>query len=197
MVGLNFQVFFYLIQIIIMLLFFLKIGNILYKGADFLSILTEARQELIDYITQLPIDSLNTAIDKDSWTVLQVVEHLALMEEDVSTVLKDAILKREFIEEVRQKPIHLTTDRTQKFSAPDKWQPKQETYSLEEVLHHLEKSRESLNNAFAHANDADLEHVVAKNDAFGALSLAQWPDFIGYHEQRHLAQIKEIIAAIS
>ena len=138
MVGLNFQVFFYLIQIIIMLLFFLKIGNILYKGADFLSILTEARKELIDYITQLPIDSLNTAIDKDSWTVLQVAEHLALMEEDVSTVLKDAILKREFIEEVRQKPIHLTTDRTQKFSAPDKWQPKQETYSLEEVLHHLD-----------------------------------------------------------
>jgi len=178
-------------------LYDVKTGNSFYKGADFLTILMTARTELVDYHTTLPVDSLNTSIDANSWTVLQIAEHLALVEEDVSGLLKEAVIERKFIDDVPQKPVHLTADRTQKFKALDRWHPTRDYYSLEEVLTHLEQSRKALNNALAHVSDEDLEHVVAKNQAFGTLSLAQWLDFIGYHEQRHLAQIKEIIAATS
>ena len=195
MVGLNFQVFFYLIQIIIMLLFFLKIGYTLIKEMIYLSILEESRTDLIKYVTALPVDTLNKAIDSNSWTVLQVLEHLALAEDEIVSTLKEAVLKREYVEDVSQKPIHLTTDRSQKFEAVQPMQPKKDVYTLEEVLNHLTESRESLNKILAHTSEEDLEHIVAENSVFGSLSLTQWLDFIGYHEQRHLAQIKEIVTS--
>jgi hypothetical protein len=56
----------------------------------------------------------------------------------------------------------------------------------------LTASRNSLLNVLREYNHYDLTSNSGKHPAFGTISVAQWIEFIGLHEKRHLLQIREL-----
>jgi hypothetical protein len=58
----------------------------------------------------------------------------------------------------------------------------------------LYSSRQALMEVLEAYDPSELKANSGKHPAFGTISVEQWVEFIGLHESRHLAQIKDIIA---
>ena len=153
-------------------------------------LLEQQRQQLLDFVTSIPLDDLYKKPTDDAWDILQILAHLALFEKSAVKDVNEALVEKNYVGEVEQKPVHLAADRTNKVKTKSIWEPEKEHYTLEEVTADLEHTRKALQAALSHATEEDLTHVVIDTDAFGKLSLAQYIDFLNYHEARHFEQIK-------
>ncbi|WP_433742341.1 DinB family protein [Falsibacillus pallidus] len=151
----------------------------------------KVREAIWETVNGLDDNQLNTRPDSDSWSIMEVLEHLYLME----LVLTKGMMKQlESGEEkeAEDKPIQLTVDRSRKVDAPSHVQPTGEIKSIDDMKEKLASSREML---LDFANNADQEKLKQKampHPVFGMMSLDQWIPFIGYHEERHRLQIEEI-----
>lgn len=168
-----------------------KLGNTYKKGGIWDMLLEQQRQELIDFVTSIPLGDLYKKPTEDAWDILQILAHLALFEKSAVIAINEALVEKNYVDEVEQKPVHLAADRTNKVKTKSIWEPEKEHYTLEEVLADLEETRKQLQATLSHATEEDLTHIVIDTDAFGELSLTQYVDFINYHEARHCQQIKE------
>ena len=153
-------------------------------------LLDQQRQEMLDFVTSLPLDDLYKKPTADAWDILHILAHLALFEKSAAKNVHEALLEKNYVDDITQKPVHLAADHSKKVKTKSKWEPTAAHYSLEEVAASLAETRKSLQAALAHATEEDLNNIVIHTDSFGDLSLAQYVDFINYHEARHFEQIK-------
>ncbi|TLS37116.1 DinB family protein [Pseudalkalibacillus caeni] len=149
------------------------------------------REELLQYVSDLSDDQLNKKEDENSWSIIQVLEHLYLLEQVITKSISKELASEESVA-VEDKPIHLSVNRTKKVSAPPYVTPSDKYQTLAEIKAKLAESRAALNRVVDEADEEQLEQKSMPHPAFGALSLKQWIPFIGLHEKRHLEQIKEI-----
>ncbi|MFD0957571.1 DinB family protein [Virgibacillus alimentarius] len=156
-----------------------------------LDINTEARQEILDVVSGLSDEVLNKKVEEDRWSIMQVLEHLYLIEKAVTHSIADQIENGEN-KEVSKKPIEMSVDRSTKAKAPSFAQPSNEFITLNEMKEKLAASRADLTKLAESAEAKILEQRTYPHPAFGDLSLKQWIPFIGYHEKRHLKQIEEV-----
>ncbi|MBW7651703.1 DinB family protein [Anoxybacillus sp. ST4] len=156
----------------------------------------KVRQQLIQSVSSLSDEQLNTRVTEGNWTIAQVLEHLYLIETSIATMIAHT-LTYGVSEPVEKKPIHLTIDRSKKVEAPDFARPSDRFFSRHELEEKLDQSRQRLRKVAEQANEADLETKSFSHPVFGPLNLKQWVEFVGYHEQRHLLQIEEIKAHLS
>ncbi|MEW5322844.1 DinB family protein [Geobacillus thermoleovorans] len=155
----------------------------------------QVRQQLIESVSGLSDEQLNTRAAKGTWTIAQVLEHLYLIETSIATMIAHT-LTHGVSQPVEEKPIHLTVDRSKKVEAPDFARPSDRFFSWRELEEKLRQSRQRLRQITEQANPADWEAKSFPHPIFGPLNLKQWVEFVGYHEQRHLAQIEEIKAQL-
>ncbi|WP_110113587.1 DinB family protein [Bacillus sp. CGMCC 1.16541] len=153
------------------------------------------RSEVLESVRHLSNEQLNKKVEEGSWTIMQVLDHLYLMEKTiVGTMTK--VLAQGPEQPTDEKPIHLTPDRSRKVPAPDYVDPSDEYMTLEEVKKKLHESREALHAFVAQHEEEELKKKSFSHPVFGLLHLKQWCDFIGYHEKRHLEQIEELKAKL-
>lgn len=153
----------------------------------------EARRELFDYIYNLSDKKAAIRHNHEEWSVLDILEHLYVIEKVMTAEIKEILEKNDKKESVRHKTLDSTLDRSNKFKAPKNLMPKKELISLSEAKEKLVASRYSLLKVLEEYNISDLESHSGRHPAFGTLSVGQWIEFIGLHEKRHLAQMKEIV----
>lgn len=55
---------------------------------------TETRTKLVEIIKPLDEDKLNTSVQKGTWTIAQIVEHLAVAEVRFLALIEEAISKQ-------------------------------------------------------------------------------------------------------
>ena len=151
----------------------------------------KTRAELMKAIGDLTDDQLNEHPEEGRWSIIQVAEHLLLMEMAVAKGIVSS-LKGPGSKPSGAKPIHLAADRSVKVAAPAYLVPSDEYLKLEDVRERLARSRESLAKALSGADEAELAAKSFLHPVFGSLSLNQWAEFVGYHERRHIQQIKEL-----
>lgn len=151
----------------------------------------EAREALLEEVAGLSDEAINKKPAEDEWSIKQVLEHLYLFEIDVVESVKTELARGEKVE-VEEKPIHLSTNRKMKFEAPDNMKPTESYMTLEELKRNLSASRKKLERFVENADERQLEEKALPHPGFKVLSLAQWIEFIGWHEQRHILQIKEV-----
>ncbi len=154
------------------------------------------RRELLSSIGHLSDEQLNQVIEKEHWTIMQVLDHLLLMEKSVTRIISDQLANGED-KTSSEKPITLTTDRSRKISAPSFVIPSNEFIGLDEMKNKLTTSRQSLCNIIDSADTSLFNKRSYPHPVFGNLSLEQWISFVGLHEKRHLAQINELKAALT
>lgn len=131
------------------------------------------------------------------WSVADVVEHLAIVEERAVAILRDLAAKAPplagggasggYVALDRA----LLRDRTQRVEAPEPIRPGG-GMDVDAAWRRLERSRQALASALREASDRDLGAVERIHPRLGALTGWQWVAALGGHEERHTAQVREI-----
>lgn len=169
--------------------------------------------ELLDYLDAqravlravfdaVPPDARAKAPAEGTWSANGVIEHLAIVNVRIAKVLSRRIAEgREAgIEpETSADPILPTMDvtrlidRSMRFTAPDVLHPT--GLDAEAAWAALERSTAVLREAVMEGDGLALATLTHPHPRLGPLSLYYWIAFVGAHEARHAAQIRECVQA--
>ena len=136
------------------------------------------------------------------WSVADVIEHLAIVEERAVGILRDLATKAPARATGGDTPGYVRFDRTllrdraQRVEAPEPIRPSG-GMDADAAWERLERSREALVTALREAADRDLGAVERMHPRLGALTGWQWVAALGGHEERHAAQVREIAGQLA
>ena len=161
--------------------------------------LMTTRDQVIAETEKLTDAQWNFKQGPDRWSVGEVVEHLALAESFLSESRQkvmagpppaaEQLAKAKGQDAVILKAI---PDRTQKVQAPEPIQPKQRLGPRSKVMAaYTERRAQTLE--YAQKTTDDLRSRVG-DSPLGPLDAYQWLLFTAAHNERHLAQIREVKA---
>lgn len=153
----------------------------------------EAREELLHLLDGLEEDRLHDKKSSGLWSVSENVEHLYLIENKIVNGIKKAIQAKATVEEKDLNLEKMLANRTYKVQAPDDIVPSGHPYTKAELLQMLVQSRANLNDLIQDVDDTSLHAYGFNHRWIGDLSAQQWVQLIGFHERRHIDQIKESI----
>lgn len=158
--------------------------------------IVEAREELLNYVSNLSDGEAALVPENDEWSILDILEHLYVIEKVMTSDIKQILEKGERKKAFKHKPLDSTLDRSSKFNAPENMKPNKEFTSILQAVERLASSRKALMELLESYNPSAFSANSGKHPAFGTISVEQWVEFIGLHERRHLAQIKERVARL-
>ncbi|MFG6494793.1 DinB family protein [Fictibacillus sp. UD] len=151
----------------------------------------KAREDLYNEVDGLSDEILNKKPSDHEWSIKQILEHLYLMEGGIGKTIAHQLKNGEAVN-ARSKPIEATINREIKVDAPEFAVPSDEFATLQELKMKLAATHQKLKEIDNTADEKELEEKGFPHPIFGNISLKQWIPFVGYHEQRHILQIKEV-----
>jgi uncharacterized damage-inducible protein DinB len=160
-----------------------------------MKLIEDIRSDLLNSVSDLTNEDLNRRIVEDRWTIIQVLDHLYLMERSLTEAIQTTLAKGEE-QAVPSKPIHYTVDRRTKVDAPPFVVPTEENLTIQEMKDKLKASRQDLLTFLHTTSKVELQKKAYPHPIFGLIRLDEWVPFIGYHEKRHLEQIEELKAKL-
>jgi hypothetical protein len=156
--------------------------------------LDSVHNKLIETVSPLEPALFSQRPSEDEWSVAEVVQHLCLVEE---RVIKD--LEREIAKEPQSVgflkklvPTSIVSSRLLRVKAPKAVNP---VAILEKdvAIENFNRARNSLKElCAAHGHDR-FRKLVFKHPFLGDLDGVATISFVGYHEQRHYKQIREVL----
>jgi hypothetical protein len=167
---------------------------------EILTHLDTKRAELRRTLDAIPVELHATPPEPGRWSIVNVLEHLALLETRLSGLFHKRISEaraagvRDETETTTlfsDPMLGLLTDRTRKLIAPEVVQPTS-THDSASAWQALESARERLKAIIVSADGLALGELTHSHLAFGQLTFYQWFAFVAGHEARHTAQIREI-----
>jgi hypothetical protein len=153
----------------------------------------EARVELLNYVSNISDKEAALIAENDEWSILDILEHLYVIEKVMTSEIKKILVKGERKKDIKHKPLDSTLDRSSKYMAPENMKPNKEFTCILQAKERLDSSRQSLIELLEVYDPEELKVNSGKHPAFGTICVEQWVEFIGLHEKRHLAQIKEMV----
>ncbi len=141
------------------------------------------------------------------WSVAQILQHLCLVEERVTKDLEKAVSrpprKVSFVK--RLVPTAIVSSRLVRVKAPQAVNPEAKA-GLEEVtaipgkdeaIAKYNRARNDLKNLCATQGNDRFRQIVFKHPFLGEIDGVAAVSFIGYHEQRHYKQIREVLRKLA
>jgi hypothetical protein len=142
-----------------------------------------------------------------SWSVAQIVQHLALVEDRVIKDLEKEVSrpprKVSFVR--RFVPTSIVSSRLLRVKAPQAVNPETNAGPAEvneipgkaDAIANYNRARNDLKNlCAAHGNDR-FRQIVFKHPFLGEIDGVATVSFVGYHEQRHYKQIREVLKKLA
>lgn len=138
----------------------------------------------------------------DGWSIKEIVEHLAIVEEQLLELITALLVKTERASphnsgvspfEISLEP-HFQRSQAEKYITRDRYAPSGMVV-ISESLRRLDHVHTQLRALHPRLQSVDLGLLRFPHWVFGPLTLGQWIAFIGAHEERHLAQIESILAS--
>jgi hypothetical protein len=137
------------------------------------------------------------------WSVAQIVQHLALVEDRVIKDLEKEVSRppRKVRLIKRFVPTAIVSSRLLRVKAPQAVNPEanarpaevNEITSKASAIANYNRARNDLKNLCAtHGNDR-FRQIVFKHPFLGEIDGVATVSFVGYHEQRHYKQIREVL----
>jgi hypothetical protein len=170
------------------------------RSAEVLMYLDTTRGTLERTLAEVPSELREQRPSPESWSIAQVIQHLALTEGRVTGMLAG------FLERARESGVAARTetppladsfdlarvlDRSRSVAAGEAVLPR-EPLDTAAAWERLEDSRAKLRELILSAHGDALANVSAPHRVLGTIDGYQWVLFIGAHEARHTAQIREI-----
>ena len=169
------------------------------RTQEILNYLDQQRAALRSAFDTVPADRRELAPQPDQWSPAGVIEHLAIVEERVGARLTARIAQaREagIAAEATAEPVLPTlrlnrfTDRSVRLTAPDGVQPT--GLGAAAAWDALERAGRTIRETVKGADGLALGTISMPNARFGDLSVYEFVAFLGAHEARHAAQIREM-----
>jgi hypothetical protein len=166
--------------------------------------LDEQRSVLRAAFDAVPAPLRNRPPAEGRWSPAAIIEHLAIVEARVSARLGALISEaraRGLGAEPSSEPVLPTinvgqvVDRRTRFTAPEAIQPT--GLSAEAAWTALEEAGKGVRNLMKASDGLALGTVSMPHPVFGPSSAYHWFAFVGAHEARHAAQIREIADVVT
>jgi hypothetical protein len=166
--------------------------------------LDSTRDELRAAIASVPAERRSRLPKSGGWSANGVLEHLVIVETRIAGLLSKKIADARAAGvggETEDSPIlaGLGTarllDRSVKIEAPEPIQPK-EIRDYETAWKELENARVRFKQVLKDADGFAFREIVHPHPFFGPIDGYTWIAFLGSHEARHAAQIREIGASL-
>lgn len=134
----------------------------------------------------------------DRWSIAEIAEHIALSEDMLFQVVTEKILKSpadasKKSEVKDEEVLQIVADRSTKATAPERLQPTGRWPTKQAVMDHFKASRDRTIEYIQTTQDPLRRHFM-QNRTAGMLDAYQWILVISAHSQRHIDQIKEVMA---
>jgi uncharacterized damage-inducible protein DinB len=153
------------------------------------------RSRLLSMLEGLSDDQLNWKPDDATWSIAQVVQHVAIVESASAQMITLGLAQEpNFVP--RDIPLEeITLDRSKKLNAPDRIHPSPEPKTMAQLQEILHTSREQFLAALNGIEDFSLLDKTSPprpHPVFGQMSTGQWITAARLHEERHIQQIAEL-----
>lgn len=166
---------------------------------ELLDHLDRRRTEVRSALDAVPTDRHQIQLD-GAWSVVNVLEHLAMVEGGVASLFRKRIdgaratglgPEVETTSVLEQRSFGNVLDRTRKLQGSDAVRPVS-GLDTDSAWRSLEQTRSQLRAVVTSADGLALGELTHPHRIFGPLNFYQWLVFVGDHEARHAAQIREI-----
>jgi hypothetical protein len=170
---------------------------------EVLSALRAAQQELQELLAPINDDVANRAPAAGGWSVTQIVEHLAIVDDGAGRLISNLIRQAEGTNESETTPITPTLERYRV------WDPAARRIEAPEMVHPggsatfdaaraaQAAARDRTIAAFAAASGRALASVKHPHPVLGPLDGYQWGIVTAQHQRRHCVQIRALLASHS
>jgi hypothetical protein len=165
-----------------------------------LDYLDSERAALREAVDQVPPRLRERQPGPDRWSVAQVLQHLTLIEVGVAKLVAKRLAEAkaeglgpevETSSILNSINVPAILDRERKVAAPERVRPQTDVEAAAAWLA-LEQARATLCDAVLSGDGIALSEVKHQHPVLGLCNLYQWLLFVGSHEARHTAQIREI-----
>jgi uncharacterized damage-inducible protein DinB len=174
------------------------------RTAEVLAHLDTHRAALEQAVSTLPAAARTKRPSADKWSVAEVLEHLAIVERRIEGLLREAVARardagigreRDSSPVVPTVPVAQLLDRGAPLTASEASQP---TGRLDagQAGEALADTQRSLRELLLDADGLALGDVTVQHPRLGPLNVYQWLVFVGAHEGRHTAQVREAATAL-
>jgi DinB superfamily len=159
----------------------------------------QTRDTLLLDVKGLTATQLNFKADSTRWSVAQCIEHIALAETFLTMTYQEALktpaddAKRDSIKYTDQQIIHILTDRSRKFQAPEILRPGGTFGSFQASLDSF-TARRNRNIEFIKTTQTDLRDHYNTSLGLGTIDDYQVILFMISHSKRHTLQLEEVKA---
>ncbi|HVX38373.1 MAG TPA: DinB family protein [Gemmatimonadaceae bacterium] len=169
------------------------------RTAELLAHIDTHRAALDAAVADVPVELRDRPPAPGQWSVAEVLEHLGIVEgrilglfEAQTEALRNgaAPTESDTSSVLPMLDMERLVDRGNKFNASEASRPRGLT--ADAAMRALAAARERLRAALIAADGLPLGMASAPHPIFGTLDMYQWMIFVGGHEARHTAQIREI-----
>lgn len=158
------------------------------------------REKLISLVEDLSPADAELRAGAESWTIRELVEHIALVENGMAKISAKLLAQAEAAKAEADGAVKIGANflqragemRTQKFKAPDRVAPTG-SQTLAESLEKMAENRKLLEDLRPRFEKIEAGGFTFPHPFMGELNAHEWLALIGGHEMRHLAQIKAIL----
>ena len=172
---------------------------------EVLEFLDRQRAGLIAAVEEVPPALTSRQPSPGRWSVAQVVAHLAIVESGITGLFRKAVdqARADGVGAERDSSPILPTldldrllDRERALAAGQRSLPP-DAPDVDQELSTLTRTREILRRSVIRADGLALGELTAPHPLLGTLNLYQWLIFLGAHEARHTAQIREAASVLN
>jgi hypothetical protein len=157
------------------------------------------RERLRETVGILTDTQLNSLPDGEKWTIAQIVEHMSIVEENMTRICRKLLSSAEaegstasggvvVSDNFKQKAAEIAT---MKVEAPERVQPTG-TMAVEQSLSRMDENRHRLDELRPMFEAYDGTTRKFPHPFFGDLSAQEWLVLIGGHTARHIKQIANL-----
>jgi hypothetical protein len=169
---------------------------------EVLTHLRDAQSDMQALLARVPATHSQTVVREGTWSVAQIVEHLAIVEDGIGRQVSKLIKQAEGTTETASDPIlptmarfHVEDSSVRRIEAPDMVAPRS-ALSLDAAMQAQQVARDRVIAAYTAASGRALAEVTAPHPILGLLNGYQWGMFIAQHQRRHLVQVRALLAAL-
>jgi len=160
--------------------------------------LTTKRDALLQRLGSLAMDELNFKMDPDNWSIVEVVEHLVIVEDDllhqISRDQADSTLDNSLRSPEKYKTVIKVMERDIPVDVPDERAEPQGRLTLNQLLSQWEDIRQKLYEFLNGMNAENKDSLVYRHPFAGPLNISETLHFFDAHFDNHMRHIDRILA---
>jgi len=163
----------------------------------------EIRERFLHLLSGVSDHEADIAPDGEKWSIKQVVEHVAMVDQGVVRICGKLISEAKEVGKMSNGTISISAEfqsavetlGKEKLEAPTQVQPKGET-AIPAALQQLKDNENALESMRDDLNTYDLAEPKFPHPYFGGLTAVEWLILAGGHKMRHARQIEDLLSKI-